>query len=135
MTHDAETEPTITLAGNRITCPRCQAKSKRSGQQCKKPALRGRRVCQIHGGRSRGPQTAEGKANSAAANLKSGEFSKAAAARNDRSCALLAILEDAIHLLEMVPSGTPRTPGRKPKLHIPVTSREDILQSILALRD
>ena len=34
--------------------PRCAAKSKRSGLQCQAPAMRGKRVCHIHGGKSPG---------------------------------------------------------------------------------
>ena len=30
--------------------PRCTARSKRSGQQCRGPAVRGKRVCRMHGG-------------------------------------------------------------------------------------
>lgn len=33
----------------------CAAKSKRSGNQCRGVAMRGKKVCYIHGGRSRGP--------------------------------------------------------------------------------
>lgn len=33
--------------------PRCQAKSKRSGVRCQGPAVRGKRVCRMHGGISR----------------------------------------------------------------------------------
>jgi hypothetical protein len=29
--------------------PRCTAKSKRSGERCKSPAVRGKRVCRMHG--------------------------------------------------------------------------------------
>jgi hypothetical protein len=29
--------------------PRCTAKSKRSGERCKAPAVRGRHVCRMHG--------------------------------------------------------------------------------------
>ena len=29
--------------------PRCKARSKRSGKQCRSPAVRGRRVCRMHG--------------------------------------------------------------------------------------
>ena len=29
--------------------PRCQAKSKRSGKQCGSPAVKGKRVCRMHG--------------------------------------------------------------------------------------
>ena len=34
--------------------PRCQAKSKTSGKQCRQPAMRGKRVCRFHGGKSPG---------------------------------------------------------------------------------
>ena len=34
--------------------PRCAAKSKRSGEQCKAPAIKGKRVCRMHGGKSPG---------------------------------------------------------------------------------
>lgn len=127
--------PSIALAGSRITCARCQAKAKRTGEQCKKPALRGRKVCQLHGGRSFGPRTPEGRANSAAANYKTGEFGKASILKADRSRALLRVLEDAAHLLGMVPTNTPRTRGRPAKLYEPVHSPEDILSAILQLQD
>ncbi|MGC1577088.1 MAG: HGGxSTG domain-containing protein [Beijerinckiaceae bacterium] len=29
--------------------PRCQARSKRSGKPCRAPAVKGRRVCRMHG--------------------------------------------------------------------------------------
>ncbi|WP_149762092.1 hypothetical protein [Neomesorhizobium albiziae] len=37
------------------SAPRCSAKSKRSGIQCKAPAVRGKRVCRMHGARSGAP--------------------------------------------------------------------------------
>jgi hypothetical protein len=40
--------------------PRCLAKSKRTGQRCKAPPVRGFRVCRMHGARGRAP---EGKRN------------------------------------------------------------------------
>ncbi len=51
----------ILLIGGRIRAPRCQALSKRSKLQCKKAALKGRRVCMFHGGKSTGPVTIQGK--------------------------------------------------------------------------
>jgi hypothetical protein len=36
--------------------PRCWAKSKRSGQRCKAPAVRGWRVCRMHGARGGAPE-------------------------------------------------------------------------------
>ena len=51
----------ISLAGGRIHAFRCQALSKRSKLQCKKAALKGKRVCMFHGGKSTGPTTLNGK--------------------------------------------------------------------------
>lgn len=36
--------------------PRCSATSKRSGQPCKAPAVRGSRVCRCHGARGGAPK-------------------------------------------------------------------------------
>ena len=36
--------------------PRCRAKSKRSGLRCKSPAVRGFRVCRMHGARGGAPE-------------------------------------------------------------------------------
>ena len=54
-------ESHILLAGGRIHALRCQALSKRSNQQCKKAASKGKRVCMFHGGKSTGPVTHSGK--------------------------------------------------------------------------
>jgi hypothetical protein len=35
--------------------PRCSARSKRTGQQCRAPAVRGFRVCRMHGARGGAP--------------------------------------------------------------------------------
>ena len=43
------------------TAPRCQARSKRTHQQCGAAAAPGRRACKWHGGRSTGPRTVEGR--------------------------------------------------------------------------
>jgi hypothetical protein len=40
--------------------PRCTAKSKRSGQPCRSPAVRGSKVCRMHGAQGGAP---EGKRN------------------------------------------------------------------------
>jgi hypothetical protein len=44
----------INLMDKAHAAPRCSAKSKRSGLQCQAPAMRGKRVCHIHGGKSPG---------------------------------------------------------------------------------
>ena len=56
-------ETYITLAGGRIRCLRCSAKSVRSGLQCAKPAMKSSRTqkCSHHGGWSTGAKTAAGR--------------------------------------------------------------------------
>jgi hypothetical protein len=44
----------VNLMDKAHAAPRCAAKSKRSGLQCQAPAMRGKRVCRIHGGKSPG---------------------------------------------------------------------------------
>jgi hypothetical protein len=51
----------ISLIGERIRAPRCQALSKRSHLQCRKAALKSKRVCMFHGGKSTGPLTEDGR--------------------------------------------------------------------------
>ena len=50
------------------------AAATRSGSPCRKPPLRGKRRCRLHGGASTGPKTAEGKARIAKAQLKHGRY-------------------------------------------------------------
>jgi len=47
------------LKNNNTPCdlrslPRCQATAKSTGERCKNPAMKGKRVCRIHGGKSPG---------------------------------------------------------------------------------
>ena len=60
-------EKHINLFGKNTPAPRCQALSKRSHEQCKKAAVRGKQVCRIHGGKSTGPMTEQGRKRYAAA--------------------------------------------------------------------
>lgn len=53
---------------------RCQAKSKQSGKQCKNWALKNKRLCRFHGGRSTGPKTAQGIENIRQTHLKTGKY-------------------------------------------------------------
>jgi hypothetical protein len=55
---------------------RCGAKT-RQGTPCQNPAIKDRARCKLHGGRSTGPRTAEGKARAAAAHTKHGRRSRA----------------------------------------------------------
>jgi hypothetical protein len=56
--------------------PRCVAKAKSSGNPCGNPAMRDKKVCWIHGGKSTGPKTKEGLMKSKTANLKHGKYKK-----------------------------------------------------------
>jgi len=55
----------------------CGART-RQGHPCRRPALRGRRRCRLHGGLSTGPRTAEGLARSRRARWKHGRYSREA---------------------------------------------------------
>ncbi len=70
------TNSSVKIAGGRILCRRCDALSKRTREQCKAPAIRGRFKCRFHGGLSTGPQTQEGRNRCAAAKLVHGRETK-----------------------------------------------------------
>jgi len=54
---------------------KCLAKTRR-GTACQNRPLRSRTRCRLHGGKSNGPRTAEGRARIAAAHYKHGRRSK-----------------------------------------------------------
>ena len=119
-------EKYISSAGGRITCLRCTAKSVRSGNQCLKPALKSSRTfkCTTHGGRNKGPITEAGKARSAAAHVKTGEYTKQAIRERSQKLAEMMQLEDAMHVLKMTTAT--RTRGRKPTGYVPLTTIKDV---------
>lgn len=80
----------ITLGG-RINCTQCNAKSKRTKQQCRNPAIKGKTKCKHHGGYSTGSKTPEGKARQIAANTKHGNETRAI--REERSAKLAELYE------------------------------------------
>ena len=65
--------------GNRVgdfkSAPRCGARTRR-GTACQCPALRGRRRCRLHGGRSTGPRTPEGLRRIRKAATQHGRYSR-----------------------------------------------------------
>lgn len=117
-------ESKIITAGGKIHCPRCQAHSKRTKLQCGKPALKGKRVCQFHGGRSTGPITKVGKYRQKASVTKSGNYTKESSEARASSMRMLCGLEDAMYILNMTKA--PRTRGRKPKGYKPLATLHDI---------
>ena len=118
--------PEIITAGGKIICARCSAKSKRTGNQCGKPALKGKSVCDFHGGRSTGPKTEAGKARQRASVITSGNYTKEAMEDRARSVRVLAGLEDALYVLQM--TTMPRTRGRKPLGYVPLLTVEDVVK-------
>ena len=86
-------EKFITTLGGRIRCPRCQAKSKHSQQQCRSPAIKGKSVCKIHGGRSTGPKTQQGRNRCGAARKIHGRETRAIRAKRQQALAELKLIE------------------------------------------
>ena len=117
----------LMTAGGKITCLRCTARSTRSGNQCRKPALKVSRTqkCQTHGGRNKGPITVEGKARSAAAHIKTGLYTRQAIMERSQKLTEILQLEDAMHVLKMTTSS--RTRGRKPRGYKPLVSIKDVV--------
>lgn len=60
--------------GDPMTAPRCGA-STRAGTPCQAPAMRTKRRCRMHGGRSTGPRTAPGLARLRATMTQHGRYS------------------------------------------------------------
>ena len=105
-------EQTLKTLGGRVTCQRCQAKSKRTKLQCAAPALKGKRVCKTHGGRSTGPKTEAGRQRCAEAKTIHGRETREVRIERSLASARLAVLEEVGHKLGFM-NGT-RTRGRKP---------------------
>src|SRR5271169_3563664 len=73
--------------------PRCTAKSKRTRQRCKAPAVRGWSVCRFHGARGGAPK---GRANGA---WKHGLYSEAAKAER---LLVMLLVKDASSLRKLL---------------------------------
>ncbi len=80
-------ELTLTTAGGKIVCRRCNAISKRTKVQCGGPAMQGKTKCKFHGGLSTGPRTDEGRLGCAQAKTKYGNDT-----REDRQVHRLAMM-------------------------------------------
>ena len=123
-------EKLLITAGGKIACPRCQAMSKRTKNQCGRPALKGKQVCNFHGGKSTGPRTAEGKERSRQAHIKSGLYTKESRLRQSSTSLSLAQLEDMMHVLKITTAK--RTRGPKPLNYKRLTSLEDVRDVIIS---
>lgn len=105
-------EQTLSTLGGRVTCQRCQAKSKRTKLQCAAPALKGKRVCKTHGGRSTGPKTAAGRQRCSEAKTIHGRETREARTERSLASARLAVLEAVGFSIGLMSGG--RTRGRPP---------------------
>ncbi len=103
---------TFRTAGGRITCVQCNAKSKRTGNQCRAPAAKGKTKCRFHGGKSSGARTTEGRQRCAEAKTIHGNETRKARTERAEGMRRLRALEDLGYALGLM-SG-PKTPGRKP---------------------
>jgi hypothetical protein len=105
-------EQTLTTLGGRVVCQRCQAKSKRTKLQCAAPAIKGKRVCKTHGGRSTGPKTEAGRKRCAEAKTIHGRETREVRTERSLGSARLAVLEAVGFSIGLL-SGQ-RTRGVKP---------------------
>ena len=112
MSNTLHIEQTLLVLGGRVVCQRCQAMSKRTKQQCRAPAIKGKRVCKTHGGRSTGPKTQAGRQRCADARTIHGNETRQARTERSLGSARLAVLEAVGHQLGFM-SGA-RTRGPKP---------------------
>ncbi len=103
---------TFRTAGGRILCVQCQATAKSTQQQCRRPATKGKQVCKLHGGKSTGPRTPEGRQRCAAAKTVHGQETTSIRMERRVAGAQLAVLEAVGHALGFMQG--PRTRGRKP---------------------
>ncbi len=107
-----EKNVTFLILGGRIRCAQCQAMSKRTQQQCRAPAARGKTNCRFHGGASTGPKTEAGRQRCADAKTIHGFETRKARTERALDMKKLRALEEIGHKLGFM-SG-PRIPGRKP---------------------
>jgi len=102
----------MVTAGGKIACRRCKASSVRTKEQCGRPAIKGKEVCQFHGGRSTGPKSKAAKDRLRTLNLKHGEYiAERRLASSSLRFKLRYLEEIAIHIGMF----TTKTRGRKPR--------------------
>ena len=109
------TTPALLItAGGRIRCVQCQAMSKRTKQQCRAPATKGRTKCKYHGGKSTGPKTEAGRKRCGAAQLVHGQETREIRSERRIKTAELQKLETIGRSIGLFTG--PKTPGPKSKL-------------------
>lgn len=115
--------------------------SKHPREQCRKPAIRSKTKCQLHGGRSTGPKTSEGKARISAAKWVHGNETNQRKLERSEGSLRMAQIEDVMHAVGMTTAT--RTTGRKPSGYRPIRTleeakawvAEDALRQVKAVSD
>lgn len=83
---------TINLSANL-----CGAKARRNGNQpCRQPKMINKTRCRLHGGKSTGPRSIDGKRLSAEANLKHGRYTKTAMLERKRMQMMMRWRDDLV---------------------------------------
>ena len=93
MSKTLHLEQYLQTLGGRVTCKRCQARSKRTHNQCCAPAMLGKNVCRFHGGKSTGPKTQAGIAKCGQTRLVHGRETSSMRMERSIASARLALLE------------------------------------------
>ena len=93
MSKTLHLEKYLQTLGGRVTCKRCQARSKRSGLQCCAPAIVDKNVFRFHGGKSTGPKTPEGRQRCAQSRWVHGDETSSVRLERSLASARLALLE------------------------------------------
>jgi hypothetical protein len=104
-------EPRVLVFGLH-KCNQCTAKSKRSGARCLGPAVKGKSVCRMHGGKSTGPRTEEGLLRSGRSRLTHGTQTRRVRLEHKKAMLAIRALEESA-LFHGIPWG-PKMAGRKP---------------------
>lgn len=136
MEKDKSKQPTLIIAGGKITCRRCQAMSKRTGKQCGAPADRLSKTskCKWHGGRSTGPRTPEGRAKCAEARTIHGNSTREKRKQNAVSATRLLLLRDLGVKLGMFGDQPSGWPGRRPKDY-PLTETMSVEELVILIEE
>ena len=93
MSKTLHLEQYLQTLGGRVTCKRCQARSKRTGNQCRAPSVALKNVCRFHGGKSTGVKTPEGRQRCAQSRWVHGNETSGVRLERSLASARLALLE------------------------------------------
>lgn len=113
----------LLTAGGRIHCRRCQATS-RSGRQCLKAAVTGKKVCRSHGGASTGARTQAGIQKIRETHWVHGERSADSMERDRFTAIRLRKLSDALNVLGVMQGS--KMSGRWPDGYQPLETMDDV---------